>query len=1643
MNDITANKKLISLTLLTVLLICGVQGVGYSGELFWEVGEAVGAGFGAVGEGLGAAGEGLGDGLGAVGQGLGAAGEGLGAAWETFDAIGEAVGVHPVELIATGGISAILRHIPLPDASVRGHVRGVSNIFVIPGGGHIGIVVSGSVYFWDSDAGQFAAPRIHGAPIFRFVVSPGAGMLATTSEGGNVQLWTRDTASADSSWVPTGQQLRMTVAGNTSWAQLKLEPRIHVLSTAFSPDGEILAGGSAHGTVRLWNPDTGDLQATLRGHRSSVLSVAFNPVNDQLASASLDGTVRLWNSATEEHEATLDHESPVLDIAFSPDGAVLASANVNGSVRLWDPGTRTVHALLGHGSPVTTVAFGADKHTVITGSRDGQIRQWEVWDVTDKAPEILTASTAVPLTEPTIHENVVTLTLSRLAFARSIFDIRDAVTVSGISGVTIPRHQPDRKSDTEITVQLEFNGNIDKDADLTFAIEANAVPGYFGPTLTAKMPVTAFTESVTASTASPLSESTLNGSVVTLTLDGGAYARSRIDIGRALNVSGVPGVAVEWSDVDRLSDTEIRVELGFNGDIDTDATLTFRVGAGAIAGYGGPALTATLPVTASMESVAASTVSPLTERTLNGSVVTLTLNGRAYAESVFDIRDAVKISGIDGVTMPWHQPDRKSDTEISVKLEFNGDVDTDATLTFTVGADAIAGYNGAALTVQLPVATFTESVAASPPSPLTEATLEGSLVTLRLSGCTYEQSIWDIQRAIKVSGISSATVNTSNAKRVSDTEVAVNLEFNGNIDTDATLTFTVEAKAIKGYNGSALTAQLPVTASTESVVASTASPLTESTLNGSVVTLTLSGRSYARSGSVSVSGIDGVAIKRGGVKRVSGTEVTVELTFSGNLEANATLTITASAEIIAGYNEALTAQVAVTAVEESLTASSPSPLTEHTLEGSVVTLTLSGRNFESSSWDISRALAIAGIDGLAKDSVRRISDTEVTVELEFNGDIDEDTTLTFTLGTDAIAGYGGSAFTTQLPVTASTESVAASTVLPLKEATLEGSIVMLTLSGCTFEQSIRDAVKVSGIAGVEIPWRGLERKSDTEVAVTLEFDGNMNADATLVFSVDADAIAGYSGLALTTQLPVTASTESLEASTPAALTEATLNGSVVTLTLGGRTYAQSIRDGVKVSGIAGVTIPWRGLDRKNDTEITVELEFDGDIDTDSALTFSVEADAITGYGGSALTAQLPVTAHTESITASIESPLIESTLNGSAVTLNLNGRGFVESIWDIRRALKLSDIAGATIDESNTKRISDTAVAVAIEFNGDIDTDTNLTFSVGKDAIANYNGPALTAQLRVTASMESVAASSSSPLTEPTLNGSVITLTLAGRSYAPEWVIRDAVKVSGIPGVTIARYQTNRRSDTGITVILEFNGNIDTDATLTFSVGADAIEGYTVGLTAQLPVTAFTESVTASTPTPLTEGTLEGSVVTLTLSGCTFERSIFDIRDAVTIAGIDDVTMPWHQPDRKSDTKITIELEFDGDMEADGTLTFTVGADAIANYNGPALTAQLPVTASKDDALAANFPNPFNPETWIPYQLATDADVTLTIHALDGQLIRRLAFGHQVAGTYYSRSRAAYWDGKNDFGESVVSGIYFYTLTAGDFSATRKMLIRK
>ncbi|MFQ6041883.1 MAG: kelch repeat-containing protein [Candidatus Poribacteria bacterium] len=100
-------------------------------------------------------------------------------------------------------------------------------------------------------------------------------------------------------------------------------------------------------------------------------------------------------------------------------------------------------------------------------------------------------------------------------------------------------------------------------------------------------------------------------------------------------------------------------------------------------------------------------------------------------------------------------------------------------------------------------------------------------------------------------------------------------------------------------------------------------------------------------------------------------------------------------------------------------------------------------------------------------------------------------------------------------------------------------------------------------------------------------------------------------------------------------------------------------------------------------------------------------------------------------------------------------------------------------------------------------------------------------------------------------------------------------------------------------------------------------------------------------------------------------------------------------------------------------------------------------TVPEKSELGRNYPNPFNPETWIPYMLAEDAVVLIDIYDMKGQRIRRLDLGYRQAGYYLNRSSAAYWDGRNERGERVASGMYFYTLQAGSFTASRKMLLMK
>ena len=132
-----------------------------------------------------------------------------------------------------------------------------------------------------------------------------------------------------------------------------------------------------------------------------------------------------------------------------------------------------------------------------------------------------------------------------------------------------------------------------------------------------------------------------------------------------------------------------------------------------------------------------------------------------------------------------------------------------------------------------------------------------------------------------------------------------------------------------------------------------------------------------------------------------------------------------------------------------------------------------------------------------------------------------------------------------------------------------------------------------------------------------------------------------------------------------------------------------------------------------------------------------------------------------------------------------------------------------------------------------------------------------------------------------------------------------------------------------------------------------------------------------------------------------------------------------------------------------GGWSMFVGIDADVKTKLPSDASAAPMLSVSEGPLPAetvllsNYPNPFNPETWIPYQLAKPSDVKITIYDTRGAVVRHLDLGHQLAGTYTSRTRAAHWDGRNELGESVASGVYFYTLETDDLTTTRKMLIQK
>ena len=447
--------------------------------------------------------------------------------------------------------------------------------------------------------------------------------------------------------------------------------------------------------------------------------------------------------------------------------------------------------------------------------------------------------------------------------------------------------------------------------------------------------------------------------------------------------------------------------------------------------------------------------------------------------------------------------------------------------------------------------------------------------------------------------------------------------------------------------------------------------------------------------------------------------------------------------------------------------------------------------------------------------------------------------------------------------------------------------------------------------------------------------------------------------------------EVLVASTEFPLTEATLHGSVVTLTLSGWIYEQyssQIEDALTISGIDGVIF---GVDRVSDTEVIVGLGFDGtDFDTDATLTFTLDEWAIVGDNDRVLfTVQVPVTAIQKSnATVSIAPALVVSPEVGEELTFSLNIEGG-------------ENVAGYQL----IVLFDSTALAFVSSTNGDygdyLPADTFFAGRGGILAAKTFAGAA-------------------------NGDGTLATLTFKVRDFKASTVTLSKVYLVDTDGnrweATTINAEVTEPPEPAEAIL----GDINRDGVV--DIQDLVIVGARYGQRGQ------------------NSADLNGD-------------HLVDIVDLVLVANAfgEEAAAPSAQPR-------ALELLNAADVRQWLSQAQQLALTDPTYLRGITVLEQLHAALiPQETALLPNYPNPFNPETWIPYRLAEDAFVTLTIYDGSGQVARTLDVGHQIAGYYTDRMKAAYWDGKNEFGEQVASSVYFYHLSAGDYSATRKMLILK
>ncbi len=344
--------------------------------------------------------------------------------------------------------------------------------------------------------------------------------------------------------------------------------------------------------------------------------------------------------------------------------------------------------------------------------------------------------------------------------------------------------------------------------------------------------------------------------------------------------------------------------------------------------------------------------------------------------------------------------------------------------------------------------------------------------------------------------------------------------------------------------------------------------------------------------------------------------------------------------------------------------------------------------------------------------------------------------------------------------------------------------------------------------------------------------------------------------------------------------------------------------------------------------------------------------------------------------------------------------------------------------------------------------DATITFT---EAVSGFEQTELTLSGTATASITAWAANSDNTVytatITPTTSGTVV-LNIAAS------VATDAANNPN----TIATAQTVTVDLDAPAVSIGGPGNVQNGAFSVLITFTEAVSGFLqsevsfTSNTAEASITAWDvsadETTYTATITPTTNGTVAiGIPASVAVDGAGNPNTASNTHSVTVMLIFQAVQVGPFAPSAMGDIAGLLDravLEsLDPEMIAAQLSSLRSKSDGSLKYQRAIalLESMLAALRPVETLLLANYPNPFNPETWIPYHLSNPSEVVITIYDARGTIVRRLELGHQREGYYTSRSRAAYWDGRNHTGERVASGIYFYQLQADNMSLLRKMVI--